>query len=454
MSNLYNLMVKLVDHIELGLWSFAFTLKFQSLIILILIWFLINAVLAYYLNLAPDEAYYWVWSNYLNFGYFDHPPLIALLIRMGYLIFKNELGVRLFTIIISTLTIFIVYHLLNKKDVILFSLLIFSNLLLNVGGFIAVPDTALVFSSALFFYFLREYLKNDNFKNVILLSIAIALMLYSKYHGILIILFTLITVPKIALRKSFYIIFLFSFLLYLPHIIWQFQNDFITIKYQLFKRVGIGFHLNNVLDYVIDQFLVYGPIVSFITITLGFLYKPRDEFERILKFNLILTFLFFFIMSFRNRIEANWTCIVLVPLIVLSYNYIISMKKLKMIFYYIAILNTILILLIKFHALFPILKLENDPTSQFRNWKAFAQDIKKIAKDDEICATNYQLSSELYFYLNKKVSFVNIQSRENQFSLWRFKVDCKYIVSHVKFGSVIDSLNAPYLGRVYVLSLK
>ncbi len=409
-----------------------------------------NVVLGYYLNLAPDEAYYWVWSNYLSFGYFDHPPLIALLIKMGYLILKNELGVRLFTILISTFTIFIVYHLLNKKDIILFSLLVFSNLLLNAGGFIAVPDTALVFSSALFFYFLREYIRDDNFKNTVLLSVAIALMLYSKYQGILIILFTLIAVPRIILRKSFYIVFLLSFLLYLPHIIWQFQNDFITIKYQLFKRAGIGFHLNNVLDYVIGQFLVYGPIVGFITITLGFLYKPRDEFERVLKFNLILIFIFFFIMSFRNRIEANWTCIVLVPLIVLSHNYLVQVQRLRRIFYYFATLNTILILFIKFHTLFPIIKIENDPTSQFRGWRAFAQSVKKITKDDEICATNYQLSSELFFYLNKKVGFVNIQSRENQFSLWRFKVNCKYIISHVKFGNVLDSLNAPYLKRIYI----
>ncbi len=47
-------------------------------------------------ELQDDEAYYWVYSHFLDWGYFDHPPMTALLIKMGYAIFHNELGVRLF----------------------------------------------------------------------------------------------------------------------------------------------------------------------------------------------------------------------------------------------------------------------------------------------------------------------------------------------------------------------
>ncbi|MEO0202989.1 MAG: glycosyltransferase family 39 protein [candidate division WOR-3 bacterium] len=414
---------------------------------MIIFWFLINSILGYYLNLAPDEAYYWVWSKKLSFGYFDHPPLIAFLIKLGYLIFKNEFGVRFMTILLSTITIYIVYQMLEKKNLVLFSLLIFSNLLLNAGGFIAVPDTALVFSSALFFYFLRDYLKNESYKSIIFLSIAISLMLYSKYHGILIILFTIFSIPNLIFRKSFYLIFFFSLILYLPHIIWQFQNDFITVKYQLFKREGFGFSVNNVLDYLVDQFLVYGPIVGFITIPIAFFYKARSDFEKILKLNVILTLLFFLIMSFRGRIEANWTCIMLVPLTLLSYNYLLN-SKIRKIFYYLASFNAILILILRFHMIFPIFQIPNDPTAQFRNWNEFSKTIEKY---ENICATNYQLVSELYFYLKKPVGFININSRENEFSLRNPSIYCKYILSHKRTEYVLDSINAPYLGKVYII---
>ena len=32
-------------------------------------------------TLMRDEAYYWEWSRRLGLGYFDHPPLVALVIR-------------------------------------------------------------------------------------------------------------------------------------------------------------------------------------------------------------------------------------------------------------------------------------------------------------------------------------------------------------------------------------
>src|SRR5512142_2748554 len=47
------------------------------------------------LQLHPDEAYYWLWSTDLAAGYFDHPPLIAWLIRLTTLFSNQELWVRL-----------------------------------------------------------------------------------------------------------------------------------------------------------------------------------------------------------------------------------------------------------------------------------------------------------------------------------------------------------------------
>ncbi len=46
--------------------------------------------------LAPDEAYYWIWSQALAPGYLDHPPMVALWIRAGTdLAGQTPLGVRL-----------------------------------------------------------------------------------------------------------------------------------------------------------------------------------------------------------------------------------------------------------------------------------------------------------------------------------------------------------------------
>ena len=41
----------------------------------------LRAVMAALLPLSADEAYYWLWSKHLAAGYYDHPPMIAWLIR-------------------------------------------------------------------------------------------------------------------------------------------------------------------------------------------------------------------------------------------------------------------------------------------------------------------------------------------------------------------------------------
>lgn len=40
--------------------------------------FIVNLIQGNYSELLADEAYYWVYSNYLDFGYFDHPPMVAI----------------------------------------------------------------------------------------------------------------------------------------------------------------------------------------------------------------------------------------------------------------------------------------------------------------------------------------------------------------------------------------
>src|SRR6476620_9413570 len=52
--------------------------------------------------LTFDEAYYWMWSKHLAGGYYDHPPGVAAVIRLGTMIAGDtELGVRLVSILLA-----------------------------------------------------------------------------------------------------------------------------------------------------------------------------------------------------------------------------------------------------------------------------------------------------------------------------------------------------------------
>src|SRR3954462_14456399 len=63
---------------------------------------LLRLVAAAYTPLTFDEAYYWMWSKALAGGYYDHPPMVAAVIRLGTLIAGDtELGVRLVSVLLA-----------------------------------------------------------------------------------------------------------------------------------------------------------------------------------------------------------------------------------------------------------------------------------------------------------------------------------------------------------------
>ena len=56
----------------------------------------IRGVFSGLIDLMPQESYYWVYSQHLDYGYLDHPPMVARLVCLGTaLLGRDELAVRL-----------------------------------------------------------------------------------------------------------------------------------------------------------------------------------------------------------------------------------------------------------------------------------------------------------------------------------------------------------------------
>src|SRR3954453_13950997 len=72
---------------------------------------LLRLVAAAFTPLTFDEAYYWMWSKSLAGGYYDHPPMVAYVIRAGTMIAGDtELGVRLVSILLALPMSYAVYR--------------------------------------------------------------------------------------------------------------------------------------------------------------------------------------------------------------------------------------------------------------------------------------------------------------------------------------------------------
>src|SRR3954468_4788868 len=115
------------------------------------LWIVLGLIQSRFTELLDDEAYYWVYSKFLDWGYFDHPPMVALLIKIGYSFFQNELGVRLLFLLLNILSLLVIEKLIDKRNPFLFYAITLSLAVLQLTGFVAVPDTPLIFFTALFF---------------------------------------------------------------------------------------------------------------------------------------------------------------------------------------------------------------------------------------------------------------------------------------------------------------
>ena len=115
----------------------------NTIYIFLALWALLNIIQATFMDLHPDEAYYWLYSKFMDWGYFDHPPMVALFIKMGDTLTHSAIGLRLVTVITTTTSFFLLWKIVKPytENIKLFILLAASIVLFHVYGFVTTPDS-------------------------------------------------------------------------------------------------------------------------------------------------------------------------------------------------------------------------------------------------------------------------------------------------------------------------
>ncbi len=392
------------------------------LTLFIILWAIISLWQAANSGLIHDEAYYRQYGLHPDTGFFDHPPMTGWIMIPGLRLFTGALSVRFSFVVAGLLTILGMFYLIRpsgKDQVKLLILILMAMPIIHVGSFLAVPDIPMVFFSVLFFIFLKRYLYNDNIQNAILLTLPIAGMLYSKYHGILLILFSIIAFPEFFKRKSFYLTTIVSIVLFLPHILWQYHHDFITLGYHLSGRVKAWSPL-YIADYLGGQLLLFGGLATVPMLLAALLPRVKDPFSRILKFNIIGILVFFFLASFRMHIEANWTVCLAFPIIYLSYHGFESSEKLRRWLKILAIPTILIIVIARIFIVYDFLPEKYQRKNEFHGWDGWAQQVERLAGDRPVVFMNsYQKASKYAFFTDRFAhTFNSVRYRKNQYDLW------------------------------------
>jgi len=389
----------------------------------LLVWALVNFLQSYFTQLHPDEAYYWIYSRFLDWGYFDHPPMVALFIRAGDSLFHNELSLRLLTVFSSTFSCWVLWQIVKKYQVEArwFMLIISSISIFHIFGFTTTPDAPLFFFSTLFYFFYQQYLKKDTPGMAVLLSLSLAGALYSKYHALLLVVFTLIANPKLLGRKSFWMVAGLTLILFLPHVFWQVNHGFPSVKYHLVEREADHYQFQFTYLFLIGQLFMAGPLVGWFWFYRISKFRSTDIFTRTLLFNFVGTLLFFLANTLKVAVQPHWTLIGFLPMVMLVLISLQHQPKPKWL-QPILFLNLFLLLLMRFGLMLknPVSMKIGVIKSYFGNpeWTNLIQ--QKAGNAYVIFPDNFQNPSWYSYYTNslKGFSYDSRFYRRTQFDIW------------------------------------
>lgn len=279
-----------------------------------------------------DEAYYWMWSKALAGGYYDHPPMVALVIRAGTLIAGDtELGVRLVSVLLALPMSWAVYRAAD----ILFggariaasaTILLNATLLASVGTMIVTPDAPLLVSASLLLFALAKVLQTGQGAWWLAVGAAAGAALLSKYTALFFgpaILIWLALVP--TLRRWFvspwpYLGGLVALLMFAPVVLWNADHHWVSFIKQMGRARIEDFRPAFIAELIPTQIAFATPLVFI----LGAMGLHALAFRRVGGFSsrLLVNLMFWIIVAYfvwhslHARVEANWFAPVYPPFVV------------------------------------------------------------------------------------------------------------------------------------------
>ncbi|MEL1239638.1 ArnT family glycosyltransferase [Flavobacterium flavipallidum] len=388
---------------------------------IILLATLFRCIIACSIGLGNDEVYYVTYAQHLQWNYFDHPPLVALLIRLTTfnLAFTNEFFIRLGPILLAAANTYLIYQIGKKiKDerTGLFAALLYNSSIYSsiIAGVFIMPDAPQLFFWMVSLYLLTAIITNKESQtksnlHLIFFGLATGLCVMSKIHGIFLWLgfglYILIYNRKLLSNGYLYVSVLLTLLIISPILFWNIENDFITYTFHS-NRVSInhGMNPNSFIREFFGGLAYNNPINYFIIVTtLIACWKNKIKIDTnyirlLLLMSLPLIGILLFVSLFRDTLP-HWSGPGYTALILLSATYLSDLKTDSLVpklvhyaNYLIIVVSCIGILFISFYP--GTLGKTNeeklgkgDVTLDMYDWSFFKTEVEKIIQQNKAKGT-------------------------------------------------------------------
>jgi len=287
-------------------------------------------------ELLPEEAYYWNYSQHLALGYLDHPPMVAWLITIGtHLLGHNPAGVRFGAVVcwlVAARFVFLTARTLFGPQAATRSLL-FTALLPNFfgTGFFMTPDAPLVACWAGAVYFLVRVFFEESAGAWLGVGVCLGLGMDSKYTIALVgmgaMLFMLVDhrARRWWRHPAPYASAVLALALFSPVIFWNAKHGWASFIFQGPRRWQIPPRF-SAQDLAVSVLILLTPVGAAAALILLGRQGIRETGRRVTIFARVFTLAplaIFTCFSFRHRVELNWTApiwLALVPSLAVAWD--------------------------------------------------------------------------------------------------------------------------------------
>ena len=403
------------------------------------------------INLFTEEAQYWLWSQHLAWHYYSKPALVAVLNFLSTSLFGNtEIAIRLNAILCGVGIAWITYlfgtYMYAKRTGFWSTIIVQAMPSWWLATTFHTTD-----SSLSFFWILSTYLLYRGIKEKICIwwiyaGIATVFGLTAKY--VMLLIFPVLLIYLLYLKNwkthqaNFLMYVLISALGFVPAILWNWQNDYETLRHLMAltgteevssKALSVTTTSKSFFEYLKGQLA----IVSLFLVPLGlapFMHTFRNKNANLIYLVLpgFIAFIFFGCLSFFKEAMVNWPAFAYSGFAIALARWMVVQSRLWKIislggiFFSIAI--PILFILPDYtgiKSIEPIRIREQKIVKRLLGHEQLAKRIDYLKdsldiNNEFIFSDSYHTASELSFYLleNPQTYVLNMGSRKNQFNFW------------------------------------
>lgn len=399
---------------------------------------LIRLVLVFTMGMMPQDAYYYFYSENLSLSYFDHPPMVAWMLKIFSLVLgKSVIGVKLTDFIVTGLTVYAFYHLAKKFfDGFLIErslFLLISTMMISILSLVTTPDVPLLLFWTLSVLFFFKAVEKNETKDWMIAGMMAGFAFDSKYTALALwigLFGYLITQPeKRKLLQSYkpYLSILIFVLAISPVLIWNFQHDWLSLRFQSSDRVDdmaiSNIELKNFFGNLGTQLFILLPVL-YIFVLYAVFRVTRDFFHTRFRPDSSKWFLWWFsaplilgfmAISIVYWVKLNWTMPAYIAGIILAVYYIPrKWVRAQM------IISLIFHFLFLIQVLFYPFPIQSDDT--WWGWEKLSNEVDKLQENypDVFIFSDdgYKTSAQLSFHLNQKIYSGNVIGNDGlQFSI-------------------------------------